>query len=134
MSKYECWECKGKGEVEIHSPEGHWWTGCRDCGGTGKKRITIMLEEYERLQELEKNLSEGSLSTILATVFKLKLRNVGIDATVECKEYSSSFELLVLFDIYPDYNVQLKVCEIFSEMEYQFGKIDLNFIIDDLEK
>jgi hypothetical protein len=134
MSKYDCWVCEGKGEVEIHSPEGDWWTSCRDCGGTGKKRITIMLEEYERLQELEKNISKSPFPTILATIFKLKLQNVGIDAAVECKEYSSSFELLVLFDIYPDNSVQLKVCEVYSEMEDQFGKIDLNFIIDDLEK
>jgi len=50
-NKYPCWECNGLGIIEIHSPEGHWKQNCRKCGGYGKQRITITLEEYEDLKE-----------------------------------------------------------------------------------
>jgi DnaJ-class molecular chaperone len=48
--KYSCWICGGTGWNEIHSPQGHFTETCLKCGGTGRKRITISLEEYEGLK------------------------------------------------------------------------------------
>lgn len=51
MNKYDCWYCDGTGKIEIHSVESNWITTCLTCGGTGKQRVTITLEEYEELKE-----------------------------------------------------------------------------------
>ena len=51
MTKYDCWDCDGSGEIEIHSVEGNFIRNCLKCGGTGKQQIKITLEEYETLKE-----------------------------------------------------------------------------------
>lgn len=55
--KYACQECNGDGRIEIHGPEGTYGQGCVKCGGSGKQKITIDLEEYnllkKRIDELE---------------------------------------------------------------------------------
>lgn len=50
-TKYHCHKCGGHGYYEIECAEGDHTTTCRECGGTGKRLITITLEEYERLKE-----------------------------------------------------------------------------------
>jgi len=49
--KYLCWDCEGGGKIEVCSPEGHFIETCLKCGGTGKRRVTITLEEYETLKQ-----------------------------------------------------------------------------------
>jgi Na+-transporting NADH:ubiquinone oxidoreductase subunit NqrF len=51
MNKYDCPHCDGEGSIEIDSPEGDYTTACTKCGSTGKRRVNILLEEYERLQQ-----------------------------------------------------------------------------------
>jgi len=51
MGKYDCWYCEGEGKIKIHSVEGKYAQGCGVCGGSGKKNITITVEEYENLKE-----------------------------------------------------------------------------------
>lgn len=52
---YCCLNCWGDGRIEVHSPEGDYIKSCPECGGTGKRRITIQLQKYDMYkQEAEK--------------------------------------------------------------------------------
>ena len=51
MSKYDCFDCGGTGWIEVHSAEGTYTRSCPKCLGYRKKRITIELEEYDRLNQ-----------------------------------------------------------------------------------
>jgi len=50
MNKYDCPRCDGIGRIEIDSPEGDYRTACTACGSTGKRMVTVPLEEYETLK------------------------------------------------------------------------------------
>ena len=50
-NKYPCFNCKGTGRIDIHSVEGNFARGCDFCGGTGRRRVTIPLEEYKELKK-----------------------------------------------------------------------------------
>lgn len=53
MSRYDCPGCGGVGVVEIHSAEGIRHSSCAECGGSGKRKITIDLKEYDRLTKAQ---------------------------------------------------------------------------------
>lgn len=53
LNKYICFECDGTGRVYVHNPERDYTTKCKRCEGFGERRITITLEEYDRLKEFE---------------------------------------------------------------------------------
>ena len=47
---YNCLNCWGDGYIEVHSPEGDYIKSCPECGGTGKRQITIQLQKYDMLK------------------------------------------------------------------------------------
>ena len=47
---YNCLNCRGDGYIEMHSPEVDYIKSCPECGGTGKRQITIQLQKYDLLK------------------------------------------------------------------------------------
>ena len=50
MNYDKCLNCWGDGRIEVHSPGGDYIKSCPECGGTGKRRITIQLQKYDMLK------------------------------------------------------------------------------------
>ena len=56
--KYPCTSCKGEGEIYVHSVPNDYKRSCEDCGGSGKQRITIGMDEYCKLKQDQKRVGE----------------------------------------------------------------------------
>jgi len=57
MNYDKCLNCWGDGRIEVHSPEGDYIKSCPECGGTGKRRITIQLQKFQKYDMLKAELA-----------------------------------------------------------------------------